>query len=114
MQIVSDAFESLQNDLNVSRFYKGIFLNFENLIEKSNVELDIKKWCIQSSLREVRILFNQMIKDFAVRVSLELSIERKIIDVYDRIDSYLDTKKLAANIANIGSKKASYWRYWIV
>lgn len=79
----------------------------ENSKGKSHVELDISRWTIQSTLGDVKNLFNQMTKGFLVSSDLERCIEKinegitTVIDVYDRIDEYTEKSQLANLIADI-------------
>lgn len=76
---------------------------------KSHVELDIGKWQIQSTLRDMKQFFKLMTKDFEVQDDLLRCIEQleeamtAMIDVYNRIDTYADDAKLVAYIADIHS-----------
>lgn len=81
----------------------------------SPVELDVIKWNIRGALRDTKLKLQQMTKEmsFELQGDLQRCIEKLeegmaiVIDVFDRIDSYADSEKLAAYIANIGSKESS-------
>lgn len=79
---------------------------WQNLRGKSHIELDVTKWDIQSALRNVKVLFGKMSKEFGVEDDLKRCIEQLdegvaiVIDTYNRIDSYGDHAKLASYISN--------------
>lgn len=122
IEAVHKYIESLQNQLGVwKRHEQNIHdimvpqLNaiestmqstWQNLQGKSHIELDVTKWDIQSALRDVKVLFGKMSKEFGVEDDLKRCIERLdeavaiVIDTYNRIDSYGDHAKLAAYISN--------------
>lgn len=83
---------------------------------KSHVELDISRWNIQGALRDAKTYFRQMTKEFEVQDNLVRTFEKIeeamsiLIDVYDRIESFSDTAKLAAYIADINSGTAKQIR----
>lgn len=74
---------------------------------ESHVILDISKWTIQSSLGDVKKLFNDMTQGFEVAGDLERCIEKlnegitTVIDVYDRIDTYSEKSQMVTLMADI-------------
>ncbi|XP_055316440.1 uncharacterized protein LOC129576047 [Sitodiplosis mosellana] len=86
---------------------QSIDFAIKNSEGKSHVELDISRWSIQSTLGDVKNLFNQMTKGFMVSADLERCIEKinegitTVIDVYDRIDEYTEKAQLATLIADV-------------
>lgn len=76
---------------------------------KSHVELDISKWAVQSSLGDIKKLFNEMTQGFLVDKDLEHCIETikegitTVIDVYDRVDSYTEQGQLATMITSVAT-----------
>lgn len=87
----------------------------KSLNGSTHIELDISKWNIQGALRDTKLLLRQMTLDMPVNVqsNLQRSMEKLeeamaiLIDVYDRIDSYAESAKLAAYIGNVDSNAAN-------
>ncbi|CAL1286288.1 unnamed protein product [Larinioides sclopetarius] len=85
----------------------------ENLKSKSQVALDVTKWQVQSTLKDMRLKMQRLTEGFNVKDDLSRSIERldevmtTLINIYDRIQSYQDQQNLANYIADISSVTAS-------
>ena len=79
----------------------------KNAANKSHAVLDVSKWTLQSSLKDVKKLFNDMTQGFEVAGDIERCVEKlnegitTVIDVYDRIDAYSEKSQLATLIADI-------------
>ncbi|GBN58883.1 hypothetical protein AVEN_245906-1 [Araneus ventricosus] len=80
---------------------------------KSHVSLDVTKWQVQSSLKDMKLQMQQLTEGHDVKDDLSRSIEKldevmtTLINVYDRIQSYQDQQNLANYIADISSVAAS-------
>ncbi|GBN84786.1 hypothetical protein AVEN_6331-1 [Araneus ventricosus] len=80
---------------------------------KSHVALDVTKWQVQSSLKDMKLQMQQLTEGHDVKDDLSRSIEKldevmtTLINVYDRIQSYQDQQNLANYIADISSVPAS-------
>lgn len=83
-----------------------------NLPGKSHFELDVSKWQIQTMLRDIKMLFRRMSKEFMVQDALLRCIDKidegmnVLIDVYDRIDSYFENARLAALLVTVTSAQS--------
>ncbi|XP_003424252.1 uncharacterized protein LOC100680511 [Nasonia vitripennis] len=83
-----------------------------NLQGQSHAALDISKWRIQGSLRDMKLQMKQMTQGFRVQENLVRCIEKLeegmtiMIKMYDRIEDYHDKAELADYIANIYSNSA--------
>ncbi|OXU29345.1 hypothetical protein TSAR_008879 [Trichomalopsis sarcophagae] len=83
-----------------------------NLQGQSHAALDISKWRIQDSLRDMKLQMKQMTQGFRVQETLVRSIEKLeegmtiMIKMYDRIEDYHDKAELSDYIANIYSNRA--------
>lgn len=81
---------------------------------KSHVELDISRWSIQTTLKDVKNIFNQMSADFSVNSDLMSCISKitdgitTVIDVYDRIDSYKEQTQMATLITQVAGNQYSF------
>lgn len=128
MAAVAEAIQNLQDQLQIWNQHEENIYNMlipqiqeiENTIRataynlpgKTHFELDISKWQIQTMLRDVKMLFRKMSKDFMVQDALLRCIDKidegmdVLIDVYDRIDTYFENKKLAALIVTITSAQS--------
>lgn len=79
----------------------------ENAEGKSHVQLDISKWAVRNTLRQVKQMLDKMTEGFTVAPDIARCIEQlndgmaTIMDIYDRIDSYMDRAQLASLIADI-------------
>lgn len=79
---------------------------------KSQVSLDIAKWKVQDSLRDMKLTMQQVTAGFEISADMTRSIEKQeeamttLINVYDRIQSYQSDKQLANYIADIASAAA--------
>lgn len=128
MAAVAEAIQTLQDQLQTWNQHEQNIYNYlipqiheiENTIRttayklpgKGHFELDVSKWQIQSMLRDVKMLFRKMSKDFMVQDSLLRCIDKidegmnVLIDVYDRIDTYFENSKLAALIVTVTSAQS--------
>lgn len=125
MTAVADAIQNLQDQLQMwdhhEQYIYSVLIpqvrDIENTLRstaykltgKSHFELDISKWQIQTMLRDVKMLFRRMSKEFMVQDALLRCIDKIdegmniLIDVYDRIDSYFENARLAAMIVTVTS-----------
>ncbi|GFQ91982.1 uncharacterized protein TNCT_143661 [Trichonephila clavata] len=84
-----------------------------NLDGKSRVSLDVSKWKVQSTLRDMKLQMQQFSQGFNVKDSLVRCIEKleevmtTLINVYDRMQSYKEQQNLSDYIADISSATAS-------
>ncbi|XP_031777218.1 uncharacterized protein LOC100115209 isoform X1 [Nasonia vitripennis] len=84
-----------------------------NLQGKSHAALDVSKWKIQSTLRDVKLEMQKLTKGFKVQGDQSRCIEKLeegmsiMINMYDRIEYYHDKAELADYIANINSNRAN-------
>ncbi|CAG8687268.1 5439_t:CDS:2 [Dentiscutata erythropus] len=84
--------------------------NIENEIDqKSHVFLDLTKWQVQTSLKDIKYEIRQISKGFDIQYDVIHYMERldegitTLINIYDRIQDYYDQAKLANYIAHIYS-----------
>ncbi|CAG8710498.1 12177_t:CDS:2, partial [Racocetra fulgida] len=84
--------------------------NIENEIDqKSHVFLDLTKWQVQSSLKDIKYEIRQISKGFEIQDDVIHYMEKldegitTLINIYDRIQDYYDQAKLANYIAHIHS-----------
>ncbi|GFT70513.1 uncharacterized protein NPIL_152991 [Nephila pilipes] len=84
------------------------------LSSKSQVALDVTKWRVQSTLKDVKLQISNLIRQFEFSdTTLERSIEKldevmtTSINIYDRIQSYQKDQNLANFIADISSVAAN-------
>ncbi|GFY49029.1 uncharacterized protein TNIN_391951 [Trichonephila inaurata madagascariensis] len=83
-----------------------------NLDGKSRVNLDVSKWKVQSTLRDMKLQMQQFSQGFKVKDSLVRCIEKleevmtTLINVYDRMQSYKEQQNLSDYIADITSATA--------
>lgn len=74
---------------------------------KSHVDLDISKWKLQVTLRDVQIFYKKMVSGSGVEADLMRCIDKldegmtTLIDVYDRIDTYSDHANFASYNADL-------------
>ncbi|KAF0484277.1 Collagen alpha-5VI chain [Gigaspora margarita] len=80
--------------------------NIENEIDqKSHVFLDLTKWQVQTSLKDIKYEIWQISKGFEIQDDVTHYMERldegitTLINIYDRIQDYYDQAKLASYIA---------------
>ncbi|OXU24543.1 hypothetical protein TSAR_015611, partial [Trichomalopsis sarcophagae] len=84
-----------------------------NLQGKSHAALDVSKWKILSTLRDVKLEMQKLTKGFKVQEDLSRCTEKLeegmsiMINMYDRIEYYHDRAELANYIANINSNRAN-------
>ncbi|KAF8789449.1 hypothetical protein HNY73_007386 [Argiope bruennichi] len=85
----------------------------EKLGSKSQVSLDVTKWQVQSTLKDMKLQMERLTEGFVVKDELSRSIEKldevmtTMINLYDRIQSYQNQHDLANYIADISSVSAS-------
>ncbi|XP_018020421.2 uncharacterized protein LOC108676795, partial [Hyalella azteca] len=76
---------------------------------KSQVSLDVTKWLVQSSLRDIKLSMRQLTKGFKIEEDLARCIEKleesmtTLIHVYDRIQDYQQQQNLANYIAAVAA-----------
>lgn len=84
-------------------------LTSENLTGNNHIQLDVKKWNIRGIFGDAKALFRKMTTGFTIENDLQLSITRMeesmsiLIDIFDRIDSYVDRANLANYVSSIVS-----------
>lgn len=81
----------------------------DGLVSKSEVALQVTRWRIQSTLKDIKLLLRQFTNGFKVQDNLSRCVDKldetmtTLIDIYDRIQSYTQQKELADYIADITS-----------
>ncbi len=76
---------------------------------KSQVALDVSKWQVQSTIKDIKLQMQQFTKGFQVKENLARCIEKldeamsTLIILYDRIQDCYQQEQLADYIANINS-----------
>ncbi|CAG8608271.1 6021_t:CDS:1, partial [Dentiscutata heterogama] len=93
--------ENMQNDIiNIG----------DRMDKKSHVFLDLTRWQVQASLKDMKFTFQQIVEGFPeIKDYLVYYMEKldegmtTIINLYDRIQDYYDQAKLTNYIANISS-----------
>lgn len=123
LKIVDASIEKIRNEIAIAKeFEKKIYNAFipmlkglgatvidisKNLTGKSQIELDIAKWNIQNTLREVKHYFNRITEPFKMHDGLQLLFDNLIegmntlINIYDRFQTYSDQAKFAHYLADI-------------
>ncbi|GBN24043.1 hypothetical protein AVEN_265363-1 [Araneus ventricosus] len=85
----------------------------DKLGSKSQVALDVTKWQVQSTLKDMRLQMQRLTEGFNIKDDLNRSIEKldevmtTLINIYGRIQSYQDQQNLANYIADISSVASS-------
>lgn len=80
---------------------------------QSQASLQLKKWKIQSTIRDTKFTLKKFTKGFEIQEDVVQVIQKldealeTLINVYDRIESFYDQEKLGDYIAAIGSAGAS-------
>lgn len=80
-----------------------------NLGGQSHVALDVQKWKVQSSLKDMKDDLISFTKGFSAEAQVQRCVEKltdaivTLIGIYDRIQSYEEQEKLAAYIAALHS-----------
>ncbi|GIY00534.1 uncharacterized protein CEXT_769461 [Caerostris extrusa] len=83
------------------------------LDNKSRVTLDVVKWQVQGTLRDIKLQMQQVTDGFKVKDNLARCIEKleevmtTLISVYDHIQNYHEQENLASYVADISSAAAS-------
>lgn len=130
LEAVNEAIESLKDQLNMwkaheQNIYNIVFPQIHEIEDmynamvmglsgKSSMEFNTEKWAIQNMLRDVKVLFRKMSKDFNVQDALVRCIEKidegitVLIDLYDRIDSYIENIKLSSLIISLSSSRSRF------
>jgi hypothetical protein len=103
--------EKIQNDL--LPMIRAIQLDLvrvqSHLASKSRVALRVESWKVQTTLKDVKLHLRQFTEKMKVKENLALCIEKlddtmtTLIDIYDRIQSYVEQKELADYVADIAS-----------
>ncbi|XP_055924355.1 uncharacterized protein LOC129956479 [Argiope bruennichi] len=129
IDVITDAVEKIDNKIKKLREYEDIIYDTiapmlqemedhmkdisDKLGSKSQVSLDVTKWQVQSTLKDMKLLMQQLTERFVVKDELSRSIEKldevmtTTINLYDRIQSYQNQQNLANYIADISSVAAS-------
>ncbi|XP_055325734.1 uncharacterized protein LOC129579606 [Sitodiplosis mosellana] len=99
--------------LQVELMDKKVNELYDKLTGKQRTELDMQKWEIQNFLRDLKLQFAKLMKfQFSIELDLQSCFTKideginTLIDVYDHIESYVESKQLAQYIANIASPNA--------
>ncbi|GFS38772.1 uncharacterized protein NPIL_616941 [Nephila pilipes] len=80
---------------------------------KSQVSLDVAKWKVQSTLKDMKLKIQKFTQGFDITDNLARCIEKleeimtTLINVYDRVQTYEDQQNLSDYIADISSASAS-------
>jgi hypothetical protein len=80
-----------------------------NLGSQSKVSLRVTSWRVQKTLKDVKLQLRQFTEGFKVQENLSRCIEElddtmtRLIDIYDRIQSYTEQKEFADCVADIAS-----------
>ncbi|GBN31375.1 hypothetical protein AVEN_12449-2 [Araneus ventricosus] len=129
VDVITDAIEKIEDEMKQLREYEeGIYdtivpmlQEMENnmivisdkLEDKSQVTLDVTKWKVQSTLKDMRLQIQRLTEGFEVKDDISRCIEKldevmtTLINIYDRIQSFQDQQNLANYIADISSVAAS-------
>ncbi|GBN84605.1 hypothetical protein AVEN_232252-1 [Araneus ventricosus] len=129
MDAVADAMEKIEDKIKELRKYEENIYDAivpmlqemedhmkdisDKLGSKSQIALDVTKWQVQSTLKDMRLQMERLTEGFEVKDDLNRSIEKldevmiTLINIYDRIQSYQDQQNLANYIADISSVAAS-------
>lgn len=76
---------------------------------KTQVELDITAWKVQSSLKEFKLIARQLSDETSMQDNINLIIEKiddafgTMVDIYDRIQSFMDQSKYAGFLSGMNS-----------
>lgn len=74
---------------------------------KTQVELDVSVWQVQSMLGDLKVVFHKMSEETEIQNDLKREVEKleetfgALVKVYDRIQSYSDQSKFAGYLADI-------------
>ncbi|CAL1290656.1 unnamed protein product [Larinioides sclopetarius] len=129
MDIISDAMVKKEDEIKKLREYEENIYEIiapmlqemedhmkdisEKLESESQVALDVTKWQVQSTLKDMKLQMQRLTEGYDVRDDLSRSIEKlddvmsTLINLYDRIQSYQDQENLANYIADVSSVEAS-------
>ncbi|CAG8518253.1 4530_t:CDS:2 [Dentiscutata erythropus] len=124
LDAVSKSIKQAEDDINLlnqheKNIYKTIIPMIEGMQEdisniekkidkKSHVHLDLTKWQVQTSLKDIKYTIQQISKGFSAQ-EISRYMEKldegmtTLINVYDRIQEYYDQINLANYIAHINS-----------
>lgn len=78
-----------------------------SLSNQTGVQLDISKWRMQSSIRDVKTAFKVMSTGTSIQPTLERSFDKldeamtTVVNIYDRIDSYKDKAEFAEYLTDV-------------
>lgn len=92
---------------------KDIFRNSNNLSQTSSSDLDVRKWKLQSKVKDLQFQIQQMTDKFTVKDDVKhciLQFESAIttmIRIYDRIQGYTYQSQLATYIKDVNSEGQS-------
>ncbi|PRD23846.1 UNVERIFIED_CONTAM: hypothetical protein NCL1_45309 [Trichonephila clavipes] len=84
----------------------------ENLHGRSHGSLDVTKWKVQTTLKDIKLQMQQLTQGFQAKDNLARCIEKleeiiiTIINIYDRIQNYQEQQNLANYIADISSSSS--------
>ncbi|GFS60639.1 uncharacterized protein TNIN_366101 [Trichonephila inaurata madagascariensis] len=84
----------------------------ENLHGRSHARLDVTKWKVQTTLKDIKLQMQQLTQGFQVKNNLARCIEKleeiivTIIRIYDRIQNYQEQQNVANYIADISSSSS--------
>ncbi|CAL1288930.1 unnamed protein product [Larinioides sclopetarius] len=129
MNAVTDAMKGMKDEIRMlCKYEKNIYDTIVPMLQEmeehmkdirdklgteSPVALDVEKWQVQSTLKDLRSQMQRFTKDFKVKNSLDRSIEKlndamtTLIIIYDRIQSYRQQQNEANYVADISSVAAN-------
>lgn len=114
-QMLKDYEESIYNTLSptLSTMKNDINETEKKLGSKSTVALDVARWQVQSTLRDVKEKIKQMVSGFEENEDLQECIQNLnesmdlLIDVYNHIEDYHKQQHLADYIAEVSSETSN-------
>ncbi|GBM60945.1 hypothetical protein AVEN_192397-1 [Araneus ventricosus] len=126
---LTDAMEEMEDKISMLREYEQniydtivpMLLEMEehmkDIIDKLGTEsqaaLDVTKWQVQNTLKDIRLQMQRLTEGFKVKNDLNRSIEKldevmtTLIIIYDRIQNYREQQNLANYVADISSVAAN-------
>lgn len=125
---VADAIESIERDIQALRKHEQIIsavmipeiqrirhnITHQNPDEGGGVETIVKNWKLQNSIRDTKFLLEKLTDGFSVQRDLEESFNKILggmaflANIYDRIESYSETKTFADFITKVNHAKPDF------
>lgn len=111
-----DQFEQILGERLIAQVYeikKSIDAMNKDWQSKSQIQLDLSEWRIQSLIKDAKVQFQKLTAGFDTGRDVERCIDKineatgMLNSIYDRIDSYAEKAELATYIANIASASCS-------